>query len=81
MPLKLLYDVSHLDATRPLFTIDDIRAINPHRYEFEQLTSILFVSEDEKLVVGLRSVRTDEFWVRGHIPGRLPCGWGALDLG
>jgi 3-hydroxyacyl-[acyl-carrier-protein] dehydratase len=70
MPQKLLADLSDVDLHKAEYTIDDIRAINPHRHEFEQLTSILRVDQDEKLIVGLRNIRDDEFWVRGHIPGR-----------
>jgi len=70
MPQKFLYDVSQLDPQQVVFTIEDIRKVNPHRHEFEQLTAILLFRPEEKLIVGLRELRHDEFWVRGHIPGR-----------
>jgi 3-hydroxyacyl-[acyl-carrier-protein] dehydratase len=70
MPQKLLLDVNGLDVDHPEYTIDDIRKINPHRHEFEQLTAIVLARPEEKLIVGLRDVRADEFWTRGHIPGR-----------
>jgi 3-hydroxyacyl-[acyl-carrier-protein] dehydratase len=70
MPQKLLYDVSSLDLDHPEHSIEDIRKINPHRHEFEQLTAVLRFRPEEKRIVGLRVVRDDEFWVRGHIPGR-----------
>lgn len=70
MPAKLLYDVSTLDVGRVEYGIDEIRKINPHRFEFEQVTGILLVNLEEKLIVGYRDLRPDEFWTRGHIPGR-----------
>jgi len=70
MPQKLLYDVSQLDPGQVAFSIEEIRKVNPHRHEFEQLTAILLFRPEEKLIVGLRELRHDEFWVRGHIPGR-----------
>ena len=70
MPQRLLIDPSDLDLQHVAYSIDDIRKVNPHRYEFEQLTSILLINEEEKLIVGLRDIRPDEFWARGHIPGR-----------
>ena len=70
MPQKLLYDIGQLDLKQAAHTIEEIRAYNPQRHEFEQLTSVLLVKPEEHLVVGLREVRDDEFWTRGHIPGR-----------
>lgn len=70
MPQKLLYDVSQLDLGRFVYGPDDIRQVNPHRFEFEQLSGIVHVEESERLIVGLREIRDDEFWCRGHIPGR-----------
>jgi len=70
MPQKFLYDVSQLDLGHVEYSIEEIRKVNPHRFEFEQLTAILRFRPEEKLVVGLREVRPDEFWTRGHFPGR-----------
>jgi len=70
MAQKLLFDLSQLDTSRVQYSIDEIRKVNPHRHEFEQLTAVLLVRLEEKLIVGLRDIRPDEFWARGHIPGR-----------
>jgi len=43
---------------------------NPQRHEFVQLTAVLHWDREQRLMVGHRAVRADEFWVRGHIPGR-----------
>jgi len=70
MPSTFFVDPASIDLDRMEYTIEQIREYIPQRYEFEQLTSILSFRPEEKIVVGLREVRHDEFWVRGHIPGR-----------
>jgi len=63
-------DLSTVDPTHVLADRDAIYARLPHRYEFMQLDAILKIDVEAGLAVGLRQVRTDEFWVRGHIPGQ-----------
>lgn len=70
MPPQLIKDLSTLDLNRIVAPIEDIRKYNPQRYEMEQLTAIIHFSESEKIVVGYKDVSHDEFWIRGHIPGR-----------
>lgn len=70
MPPKLLIDLTGIDISRPEISIEEIRAINPHRYEMEQLSGILKFDPANKLIVGYKDITRDEFWVRGHIPGR-----------
>jgi len=50
--------------------IEEIRKLNPQRYEMEQLSGILKFDEENKIIIGFKDVREDEFWVKGHIPGR-----------
>ena len=42
----------------------------PHRYEMEQLNGIIRYDPENKIIIGYKDVKDDEFWVRGHIPGR-----------
>lgn len=63
------FDVSTVDLTRVVADLDAIRAVNPHRFEFEMLTAIARVDPARKLIVGYKDVRADEFWCRGHMPG------------
>jgi 3-hydroxyacyl-[acyl-carrier-protein] dehydratase len=70
MPAKLLFDLSSIDLEKVEFPLEEIRKVNPQRKEFEQLTAVLYFRPEEKIAVGLRTVRADEFWVEGHIPGR-----------
>ncbi len=71
MPPKLLFDLSEIDLTGDLlFTKDQILEVNPQNYEMQQLDGILWYNTDDRLVLGYKDVTDDEFWIRGHIPGR-----------
>lgn len=70
MPPKFLADLSGIDVNNPEIGIEKIRAVNPHRFEMEQLSGILKYDPANKLIIGYKKVAHDEFWVRGHIPGR-----------
>jgi 3-hydroxyacyl-[acyl-carrier-protein] dehydratase len=63
-------DLSDIDPNQMVVDRDTIYARLPHRYEFMQLDGILKLDMDVGVAVGLRRVREDEFWVRGHIPGQ-----------
>ncbi len=69
MVAEPFYPLDEIDFDRPVFTIEDIRAVNPQRYEMEQLTAILKVDRDNHGIVGYKEVTEQEFWVRGHMPG------------
>jgi len=70
MPPQPLIDLSRIDPESVAVTRDEIYQVIPHRYEFQQLSGVYFVDWDEKKLAGFREIRDDEFWVRGHIPGR-----------
>lgn len=70
MPPTPIYDISDLDLEAEAVSMDEVRAINPQRFEFEQVTRIVHVDPEAGVIVGLKEIGEDEFWVRGHIPGR-----------
>lgn len=70
MPPKLLFPVDDIDLDAVAVPLEDIQKINPQRYEFSQLTKICYLNTDDQHIVGVRDVKEDEFWVRGHMPGR-----------
>ena len=69
MPQKFLVDIDTIDLNKVTADIDRIRQIVPHRYEIEQLSGILRFEPENKIIIGYKDVKEDEFWVRGHIPG------------
>lgn len=51
-------------------TKEEILALNAQRDEFEQVDRLVSLDIDQGLAVGIKTQRPDEFWTRGHIPGR-----------
>lgn len=70
MAASALIDLASLDLTKKLITREQIYEQLPHRFEFMQLDGIIHLDRERLIAVALREVREDEFWVRGHIPGR-----------
>ena len=70
MPQEILTDLSTLDLSKSIVDMDEIRAIIPHRFEMEQINGIIKFDPEQKIIVGYKDVSNNEFWVRGHIPGR-----------
>lgn len=66
---KAIIDLSLIDIDNPVADIEEIRSLNPQRFEMEQLSSILHVDEAGNKCAALKKVTHDEFWVRGHMPG------------
>jgi 3-hydroxyacyl-[acyl-carrier-protein] dehydratase len=69
MPPEAHFDPAALDLQRVLADREAIRAVNPQRFEMEQLNAIVFTDPDRQLIAGFKDVGADEFWVRGHMPG------------
>lgn len=68
MPPQHIYSMDLVDYDKPVFAIDEIRKINPQRYEMEQLTAIVYVDPPGNGIIGYKDVTPNEFWVRGHMP-------------
>ena len=68
MPPQTLYDFNSFDENKPIFTLEEIREINPQRFEMEQLSGILHIDRVEHGIIGYKDVTPNEFWVRGHMP-------------
>ena len=69
MPPQAFYDFDRFDFDAPVYTLDDIRAVNSQRFEMEQLTAIIHVDREHHGIIGYRQLTYDEFWCRGHMPG------------
>ena len=70
MPPKTLLDLSSINTSKVVVDRDGIYKVNPHRFEFQMLDGICHIDRAAGLIAGYREVRNNEFWVRGHIPGR-----------
>jgi 3-hydroxyacyl-[acyl-carrier-protein] dehydratase len=62
-------DLAAIDFSNVLAGIDQIRAVNPHRHEFEMLTAVVHIDPARHIIVGYKDLTENEFWVRGHMPG------------
>jgi 3-hydroxyacyl-[acyl-carrier-protein] dehydratase len=65
-----ILDPSSIDLAQVAVTKEEILALNAQRDEFEQVDRLISLDLEAGLAVGIKSQRADEFWTRGHIPGR-----------
>ena len=71
MPPPLLFDLSQIDLNaEPVYDREAVEGANPQRFEMQQLDGILWCDVEKQQLLGYKDVTDDEFWVRGHIPGR-----------
>lgn len=70
MPAEPLVPTDRWNLERVLFGPEEIRTTNAQRFEMEHLDAVTLLDTATMEVVGYKDVRGDEFWVRGHIPGR-----------
>jgi 3-hydroxyacyl-[acyl-carrier-protein] dehydratase len=69
MPQPVIVPVDQIPS-KEVIGIDKIREMIPQRYEMQQLDGILIFDPANGIAVGYKDVTENEFWVRGHIPGR-----------
>ena len=69
-PRDYIIHPSEYDLDRVIGDIAEIRRWNRQRFEMEQLTAIVHEDQSRGLCVGYKDVTPDEFWARGHFPGR-----------
>src|SRR5438105_4459321 len=70
MPPQFLFDIIPLDLSHEVFDQEAIRELNPQRGDMEHLNGIVYAEPGLGRIIGYKDVRSDEFWVPGHIPGR-----------
>jgi len=65
-----IFDLDELDLNfdEPLYSLEDIREVNPQRHEMEQLTGIVCFDPERQALIGFKDVTHNEFWSRGHMP-------------
>ena len=70
MPPPVILDPTQLDLSQVLADAAEIERTNPHRHEFRLLDAVVHWDAACCVAAGYLDIRTDAFWVRGHIPGR-----------
>lgn len=67
---RTLFDLSGIDLSARIADRTEIERINPHRGSMALLDWIVWHTPDCTRIVGLKQIRSDEFWVAGHFPGK-----------
>ncbi|MFH1615814.1 MAG: 3-hydroxyacyl-ACP dehydratase FabZ family protein [Planctomycetota bacterium] len=70
MPPAFLFDIDKIDLNNVIFDKKEIQKENPQTLEMQQLDGILWYDKDKFLILGYKDITENEFWTRGHIPGR-----------
>jgi len=70
MGRQLLIDLDSIPDREPIYRGEALDPYLPQRHEMRQLDEVLHFNPEVRVIVGVKNVRSDEFWVRGHIPGR-----------
>jgi 3-hydroxyacyl-[acyl-carrier-protein] dehydratase len=70
MPPTYLIDLSEIDLTNIEFDKEAIAEVNPQSYEMSQLDGIIWSDRESLRILGYKDITENEFWIRGHIPGR-----------
>jgi 3-hydroxyacyl-[acyl-carrier-protein] dehydratase len=65
-----LFDLSSVNLSARLVSRRDLERWNPHRGGMAMLDWVVWHSPDFTRGLGLKIVRSDEFWVEGHFPGK-----------
>ncbi len=68
-PTQPAIDLTAFDFSKPMIGIEEIRAVNPQRFEFEMLTGIVHIDPAKQLIIGFKDLAPTDFWARGHMPG------------
>ncbi len=70
MASQPILDLATINLDDVAVTKEEILELNAQREEFEQLDRLISLDIEEALAVGVKKQTPDEFWTRGHIPGR-----------
>ncbi|MFT4546140.1 MAG: 3-hydroxyacyl-[acyl-carrier-protein] dehydratase [Pseudoalteromonas tetraodonis] len=65
-----ILDLTTVDIDQVAVSKEEILELNAQREEFEQVDRLISLDLEEGLAVGIKKQTPEEFWTRGHIPGR-----------
>jgi 3-hydroxyacyl-[acyl-carrier-protein] dehydratase len=68
--VRPLFDLGSLDLSKRILDREGIARQNPHRGDMALLDWMIWTRQDYQQGVALKQVRSDEFWVPGHFPGK-----------
>lgn len=68
--METFVDLKTIDLDRFMLSREQIEQYLPHRDVMLQLDGVVWHADDFTHAVAVKHVRPDEFWTKGHIPGR-----------
>ncbi|MCH7527146.1 MAG: beta-hydroxyacyl-ACP dehydratase [Planctomycetes bacterium] len=70
MPSRLLLDLERYVTAKVVYDRSQLYDRLPQRHEFVQLDAVVHLDHEAGEAVAYRDVGEDEWWCRGHVPGR-----------
>lgn len=70
MPPAQIVDLSKIDLDHIEFDRVEIEKFIPQTHEMAQLDGVYWYDPENHYCVGYKDITDNEFWIRGHIPGR-----------
>lgn len=70
MPPPLLIDLEKIDLSQVCMGRDEVYEVLPHRHEFALLDGVCHLDHANQQIVAFRDIRHDDWWFKGHVPGR-----------
>jgi 3-hydroxyacyl-[acyl-carrier-protein] dehydratase len=70
MASQPILDLATVDLEKVAVSKEEILELNAQREEFEQVDRLISLDLEEGIAVGIKKQTPEEFWTRGHIPGR-----------
>ncbi len=67
---SFLIDLNGIDLNATHATQEQVFEMIPHRHEMALLDRVIWADLADGSGIGVKRVRDDEFWVRGHFPDR-----------
>lgn len=64
-------DLAAFADASPMLGVEEIRAINPQRFEMEQLSGICMIDDDRLFAVGYKDLGLEDFWCDPAISGGM----------
>lgn len=69
MPAECVFDINDLDLSAVVADRESIASVIPHRGDMLQIDRVVWHDRTLDHGLAVKEVRSDEFWVPGHIPG------------
>ena len=70
MPAAPHIDLATLDYSRPVATKDQIYSLLKQAGRFALLDGVVRFEETERVSIGFKEIRAEDWWAADHIPGR-----------